>query len=170
MSLTSTAGVTQRGRMPRERLLAGILAISVALNLCVIAGAVWSRWHAPPAPLSFSERFHRLADSLELMPAQRVAFDHYVADMTARSDHMRQTVDPIMDAAWGELAKPDADQARVQQLLDDAGAQRRVFMHDAVGSTISLLATLAPDQRTKFLAAERDYHLSQRRRRADEAR
>jgi hypothetical protein len=83
---------------------------------------------------------------------------------------MRKDVEPIMDAAWGELAKPDASQARVLQLLDDAGNQRRSFMHDAVGATLSLLTTLTPDQRAKFLTEEREFRAAQRRHRAEESR
>ena len=165
----TTAGMT-RDRTPRYRLLVALLAVSVALNLCVIAGAVWSQVHPPPRPPGFSERFHRLADTLGLTPEQRVAFDRYVADMAARGDRMHQEVEPMMDAAWGEIAKPDADQAQVLKLLDDASARRRAFLHDAVGATMSLLATLTPDQRAKFLAEEREFRVAQRRRHADEAR
>ena len=35
---------------------------------------------------------------------------------------------------------------------------------------MSLLATLTPDQRAKFLTEERAYRAAQRRRRADESR
>jgi len=169
MSVTATGMSRSRG-LTRQRVLAAVLAISVALNLCVVAGVVWSRLHAPPPPQSFSERFHRLADMLDLTPQQRVGFDHYVTDMAARSDHMRKDIEPIMDAAWAELAKPDASQARVLQLLDDAGSQRRSFMHDAVGATLSLLTTLTPDQRAKFLTEEREFRAAQRRHRAEESR
>jgi len=169
MSVT-TAGLTRRGRLPRRRVLAAILAISLALNLCVIAGAVWSRLHPPPPPQSLSERYHRLADALQVTPEQRVGFDHYVTEMTARGDRMRQTVDPMMDAAWTELAKPDASSPRVLQLLDDAGNQRRTFLHEAVNATLSLLATLTPDQRAKFIASEREFRAAQHRRRVEESR
>jgi Spy/CpxP family protein refolding chaperone len=168
MSVT-TAGLTRARQAPRQRALAAVLAISVALNLCVVAGAVWSRYNAPAPPQTASERFHRLADSLELTPQQRVAFDAYTAAMVARGDRMRQDVEPAMEAAWAELAKSDADQARVSQLLDDAGNRRRAFQHEAVAATMSLLATLSPEQRAKFVNSERAYHSALRRRRADEA-
>jgi Spy/CpxP family protein refolding chaperone len=169
MSVT-TAGVSHRRGLPRRRLLTAILAVSVALNVCVIAGAVWSRLHPPPPPPTFTERFHRLEDSLGLTADQRVAFDRYVADMSARGEQMRHTVEPMMEAAWAELAKPDADQGRVLQLLDDATNQRRSFQQQAVTATLSLLATLTPDQRAKFVANEREFHAAQRRRHAEEAR
>jgi Spy/CpxP family protein refolding chaperone len=169
MSVT-TAGLRRRSYgVSRRRLLVAILAVSVALNLCVIAGALWSRLHAPPFPPTFSDRLRHVEDTLDLTPAQRVAFDRYIADMTARGDQMRQQLDPMFDAAWAEIAKPDADQARVLQLFDDASNHRRAFMHDAVGSTLSLLATLTPDQRAKFIADEREFRMAQRRRHAAEA-
>jgi Spy/CpxP family protein refolding chaperone len=169
MSVTAADMSHQRG-MPRQRLLVAILAISVALNICVVAGALWSRLHPPPMPPTFTERFHRLEDTLDLTPAQRADFDRYIADMAARGDQMRRTLEPMMDAAWAELAKPDADQARVLQLLDDAGKQRRSFQQQAVNATLSLLATLSPEQRAKFVASEREFHAAQRRRHAEEAR
>ena len=170
MSVT-TAGISRHGfGLPRRRILAAMLAISVALNLCVVAGAVWSSVNTPPPMPTISEHFRQLGDTLNLSPQQRVAFDHYVADMIARGDHMRQQVEPTMDAVWSELAKPNADEPRVLQLLDDAVNQRRAFMHDAVGATVSLLATLTPDQRAKFIAEERAFRAAQHRRRADETR
>ena len=170
MSVT-TAGMTRRhGRLPRPGVLAAVLAISVALNLCVVAGVVWSRLNVPPPSQTLSDRLHRLANMLGLTPSQHAAFDQYVAEMVARGNRMRQEVDPMMDAAWTELAKPDADPARVVQLLDDAGNRRRAFMHDAVTETTSLLATLSPDQRAKFIAAQREHFAAERRRHADESR
>jgi Spy/CpxP family protein refolding chaperone len=170
MSVT-TAGISRSRPSPqRPRALVAALAISVALNLCVVAGAAWNRLHAPSPPPTLSEHYHRVADTLGLTPEQRIAFDRYVADMTARGERMRQSVEPAMDSAWTELAKPDADQARVLQLLDDASNRRRAFMHDAVGATMSLLATLSPEQRAKFLTDERAYRAAQRRRHADESR
>jgi Spy/CpxP family protein refolding chaperone len=167
MSVT-IANISPGRGVSRQRVLVAILAISVALNLCVFAGVAWSRLHPPPQ--TFSQRFHHLADTLNLTPEQRVAFDRYTGDMAARGDRMRQSVEPMMDAAWTELAKPDADQARVLQLLDDAGNQRRVFLREAVSSTLSLLATLTPEQRAKFVTEEREFHASQRRRHAEESR
>ena len=166
---TVTAGITPRGRLLRPRRLAALLAISVALNLCFVAGAAWTRLHAPPM-LTASERFHRLSQSLDLSPQQQAVFDQYVAGMISRGDRLRQAIDPLMTEAWAELSKPEPDQAKLLQLLDDAGTQRRQFQREAVGATLSLLATLTPEQRGKFLAEERDRRAAERRRRIDESR
>jgi len=167
MSVT-TAELTRARQLPRRpRVLVAVLAVSVALNLCVFAGAVWSRLHAPSPPWGPGEHYHRMADTLGLTPEQHATFDHYVADMMARGERLRRDVEPTMDAAWTELAKPDADQTRVLQLLDEASNRRRAFMHEAVSATLSLLATLTPDQRTKFLTEEREFRAGQHRRRGD---
>jgi Spy/CpxP family protein refolding chaperone len=169
MSVT-TAGLRHRSNgLTRQRLIVAVLAVSLALNFCVFAGAVWIRLHGPPMPPSFSERLRHLEDNLDLTPTQRVAYDRYVADMSARGDQMRLQIDPLFDAAWAEIAKPDADQARVLQLFDDASNHRRVFMNDAVTSTLSLLAKLTPEQRAKFITNEREFRQAMRRRHAAEA-
>lgn len=170
MTVTTTAGVSHRRAAPGRRLLVAALAISVALNVCVVAGAVWSRINAPVPPPNFTERLHQIENSLDLTADQRTAFDHYIADMTTRSDQMRHALEPMMDSAWAELANPDSDESHVQQLLDDASAKRHVFQQQAVNATFSLLATLTPEQRAKFVAAEREFHAAQRRRHAEEAR
>jgi Spy/CpxP family protein refolding chaperone len=169
MSVTTAGFGRQSHGMSRQRLLVAVLTISVALNLCVVAGALWSRLHGPTPPPSFSERLRRLEGALDLTPTQRVAYDRYIGDMVVRGDQMRQQLDPIFDAAWAEIAKPDADPARVMQLFEDASNHRRAFMHDAVSSTLSLLATLTPEQRAKFIADEREFRLAQRRRHAAES-
>jgi Spy/CpxP family protein refolding chaperone len=167
MTMAAT-GLTHSGRMPRPRWIVAILAISIALNLCFVAGALWTRLHAPP--MTVSERFHRLSQTLGLSPAQQTAFDQYVAGMISRGDRLRQATDPLMAEAWTEVAKPEPDQAKVFQLLDEASAQRHQFQRDAVGATLSLLATLTPEQRARFIAAERERREAERRRHIDEAR
>jgi Spy/CpxP family protein refolding chaperone len=167
MSVT-TAGINRNGiGLPGRRTLIAVLAISVALNLCVVAGAVWGHLNKPPP--SFREHFRQLGDTLNLTPPQRVAFDQYVADMTVRGERMSQKVEPTMDAAFVELAKPDADEAHVLQLLDGAVDHRRAFLHDAVTATMSLLDKLTPEQRAKFITEEREFRAAQRRHRAQEA-
>ena len=168
--MSATIADIRRDRgVPRHRLLMAILAISVALNLCVVAGVAWHRLHGPPAQ-TFSDRLHRLADTLNLTPKQRTTFDRYIANTAARGDQMRKEIEPMIDSAWTEMAKPNADEAKVLQLLDQAGDYRRVFMHEAVNETAALLATLSPDQRAHFITAQREFFAAQRRRRAEETR
>jgi Spy/CpxP family protein refolding chaperone len=64
---------------------------------------------------------------------------------------MREIVEPLMNAAWAELAKPDADQATAARLFDEAGQARRGLQRELLAPTLSFLATLSPEQRAKFV-------------------
>lgn len=165
----AAAEMRPSSRLSRPRLIAALLTISVALNLCFVAGAAWTRLK-PPTIVTTSERFHRLARTLDLSPQQQAVFDQYVADMLSRNNRARLATEPLIDEAWAEIARPDPDQARVLQLLDDFSTQRREVWHEAIGATLSLLATLTPEQKAKFLAAESGWRMAARRRRAEGAR
>ena len=150
MSATA-AGTTRLGRPP-QRLVLMLLALSVALNLFFVGGALWIRLH-PHAVLSFQERrFQRMASELDLAPQQHVGFDRYVAAMRARTARMHQQLAPLFGAAWEEMAKPQANEAQVMQLFDEASSKRREFQREATSQTLTFLATLSPAQRTKFLS------------------
>jgi Spy/CpxP family protein refolding chaperone len=165
----AAAGMRPSSRLSRPRLIAALLAISVALNLCFIAGATWSRLK-PATIVTTSERFHRLAQTLDLSPQQQDAFDQYVATLIARNNRVRLATEPLMDEAWAEVARPNPDQARVFQLLDEFSTQRHETWHETVIATLALLATLTPEQKAKFLAAENGWRMAGRHRRAAESR
>jgi len=64
---------------------------------------------------------------------------------------MRETVEPLMSAAWAELAKPDADQATAARMFDEAGQARRGLQRELLAPTLTFLATLSPEQRARFV-------------------
>src|SRR4029077_9533287 len=140
-----------------------VLVISLVLNLCFVAGAVWTQLHAPSGGRILVERYQEIASELDLNAQQRAAFDQYIAAMRGRADQMRQDTDPLMGAAWDDIAKPQPDAARVTQLFDQAGDKRRGFQHDATAQTMALLATLSPAQRAKFVALMRERRAAARR-------
>ena len=147
MTLVSTAA---RGAT-RHPLLWGVLTLSLLLNLCFVAGALWIRIQGPPLPASPAERLQRIGAELALDPQQRQAFDQYSENVRAHMQRMRDTVEPLMTAAWSELAKPDADQATAARLFDEAGQARRSLQRELLTPTLTLLATLSPEQRAKFV-------------------
>jgi Spy/CpxP family protein refolding chaperone len=135
-----------------RRVLLILLVASVVLNLCVVAGAVWTRWHAPARWAGMEERYQQMAAELDLNPQQKIAFDAYAAAMRARTEKMRQQVGPLMGAAWEEIAKPQADEAHVVRLFDEAAEKRREFQREASAQTLKFLAILSPEQRSRFVA------------------
>ena len=141
-----------RGR----RVLVILLVVSVVLNLCFIAGAAWTRWHAPARWADTEQRYQRMAGELDLTPEQRTGFDAYVAAMRTRTAKMRQQVAPLIGSAWEEIAKPKADEAQVMRLFDEAAEKRREFQREASAETLKLLAILSPAQRNKFVAIARE--------------
>jgi len=54
----------------RQNLLWVALALSLALNLCFIGGALWIRIQGPPTPMYPEERLERIGSELALDPAQ----------------------------------------------------------------------------------------------------
>src|SRR5215831_6373011 len=165
----TTAGLNRGRGIPRQKLLVALLAISVALNVCVVAGALWTRYSSPES-ITASERFRRLEVSLNLNDQQRQAFEAYVAATRARSAQLRKDIEPSIEASWNELAKAQPDEAAILQSLADASSRWRASQRETIQATVALLATLTPDQRAKFIADERARRAELRRRRADEAR
>jgi Spy/CpxP family protein refolding chaperone len=159
----AAAGTTAVRHPQRSRLWVALFVISLALNLCFVAGAIWSRMHAPPMRMDIAEYYRQMASELALDPQQRTAFDRYVAAMRARTDQMRQETDPPIGAAWEEIAKPQPDAGKVEQLFDEAGEKRRVFQREAASQMLTLLATLSPAQRGKFVQLMRERRAAWRR-------
>jgi Spy/CpxP family protein refolding chaperone len=144
------ASTAARGA-PRQHLLWVALILSLALNLCFVAGALWARIQGPPAPINIEERLQRVGEQLVLDPQQKQAFEHYSDTVRAHLQQMREAVEPLMNAAWSEMAKPDADEATVMQFFDQAAQTRRGFQHEMITTTLSFLAVLSPDQRARFI-------------------
>jgi Spy/CpxP family protein refolding chaperone len=158
-----TAGRTGVGPR-RSRLWIALLAVSLVLNLCFVAGAVWSRLHPPAARVDLAERYRQMAAQLDLDAQQRTAFDHYVGAIRGRTEQVRQDTDPLMNAAWDELAKPQPDMTRVESLFDEAAEKRRAMQHETTTQTVQLLSALSPAQRAKFVATMREWRAAWRQR------
>ena len=156
MSMASASSTARTGS-PRRHLLATLVAISVALNLFFIAGAVWTRLNGPPAALGSDDRYGEIAAELKLDAQQRAAFDRYVAAMRSRVEEMRQQIDPLIGNAWEEIAKPQADANQVMAVFDQASEKRRAFQRELTAQTIAFLSVLSPDQRKSFVSIVRDH-------------
>ena len=159
----AAAGTTAVRRPQRSRLWVALFVVSLALNLCFVAGAIWSRMHAQPMRMDIAEYYRQMAGELDLDPQQRAAFDRYIAAMRARTDQMRQETDPLIGAAWEEIAKPQPDAGKVERLFDESADKRRAFQQEAASQTLTMLATLSPPQRAKFVQQMRERRAAWRR-------
>ena len=147
MSLASAAA---RGAA-RHPLLWAALTLSLVLNFCFVAGALWIRIQGPAPPASPAERLQRIGAELVLDPQQKQAFAQYSENLRTHMQQVRETVEPLMSAAWSELAKPDADPATAARLFDEAGQARRSLGRELLTPTLTFLSTLSPEQRAKFV-------------------
>ena len=147
MTLASAAA---RGAT-RHPLLWVALTLSLVLNLCFVAGALWIRIQGPAMPAGPAERLQRIGTELVLDPQQRQAFELYSENVRSHMQQMRETVEPLMSAAWSELAKPDADPATAARLFDEAAQARHSLQRELLTPTLTFLATLLPEQRAKFV-------------------
>lgn len=132
-----------------------LLALSLALNLFFVVGALWTRLHQPSPMLSPEDRLEQMAGELNLDTQQKQAFTHYSQTIRDRIKAMRGAVQPLIARAWSEVAKPRADEAKVMQLFDQASEERRAFMRDLTTTTLGFLGTLSPEQRAKFVQLAR---------------
>jgi Spy/CpxP family protein refolding chaperone len=105
--------------------------------------------------MSPEQRLQQIEPQLALDPQQKAAFDQYAQTVRLRMQSMREAVEPLVGNAWSELAKPDADQAKVMQLFEQAGEQRRAFRRELGTATFTFLAKLTPEQRAKFVELAR---------------
>jgi Spy/CpxP family protein refolding chaperone len=135
--------------------LGAALALSLALNLCFIGGALWIRFQGAPVPMGPEQRLQQIGPQLALDQQQKLAFDQYAHTLGVEMRSMHETIEPIIGNAWAELANPNPDEAKIMQLFDQAGEQRRLFRRELVTSTLSFLASLSPEQRAKFVELAR---------------
>ncbi len=143
----------------RQHWLKALLAVSLALNLFFVAGALWVRLHPPAGFGPPEDRIAQIAGELDFNPAQKQAFERYAARMREQMQAMRKIVRPTIAAAWAEVASPHADEARVMRLLDDAAQERRNFARDMTTNTLAFLSSLSPDQRGRFVELLRRHRL-----------
>ncbi len=151
---TASTGVTRRPA--RQGVLIASLVVSIALNVCFVAGAAWSRYHTPAGPLDQAGHYRKLSSALDLTPPQRTAFDKYVAEMSQRTQSVHKQIAPLIGAAWEEIAKPNADSKQIMQLFNQAAENRRDYQREITVETLTFLSQLTPDQRSKFVAVARE--------------
>lgn len=144
------AGTAVPGRSVRHPLLWVALALSLALNLFFVAGALWTRFHEPP-PLTREERFDQVATALALDPQQRAAFAGFSQTMRGQLEATREAASPLVHAAWAELIKSQPNEAKVMALLDQAAEVRRSHLNEITEATIRFLRILTPGQRANFV-------------------
>jgi len=134
----------------RGRLMAVLLTLSLTLNVFFIGGLVWTRHHMPPPMMNPVERFQSVGDgdASGRRPARWPPAIH--RRLREHNRAMREQNRPLIEAMWSELAKAEPDQAKIEELIDQANANRRAAQKETEKSLTAFLATLPPEQRAQF--------------------
>jgi Spy/CpxP family protein refolding chaperone len=160
--MTSLADAEGRSVM-RNRLVWLALALSLTLNAFVVAGLVWSQ-AANPRPANFADRLVEAGATLNLTAEQRTSFNRFAQAIELRTKEMREANGPLFRHIWDELAKADADQAVLNQLVDAASENRHGYQKDVTTDLNAFLGSLSPEQRTQFVDTVRRQMSRERQR------
>jgi uncharacterized membrane protein len=133
-----------------------LLALSLALNVFFVGGAVWMKAHAGRGWMNPAERIEAAAKEFDLDTAQREALQHFLRTVRMRTRHLREQNQPLIDAAWSELAKPQPDDAALARVFDEGTANRRAYQLETSRALHEFLLGLSNEQRAKVLAYMRD--------------
>ncbi|MBX6369964.1 MAG: periplasmic heavy metal sensor [Rhodospirillales bacterium] len=121
------------------------LGVSLALNVLAggyVAGSLWTREHRGP---------EGIAGELHLDAAQHAAFERHLRSMREGYRRYRDETRPLLQKALRELAKPQPDEAAVEQILEEGLSKRRALQQEHTRSTRAFLETLTPEQRERFV-------------------
>jgi uncharacterized membrane protein len=149
VSAPAESAAPRRGGLPRLPWI--LLALSLALNAFFVGGFFWVRGEATRAQMRPAERFELIAHDLNLDTKQRAAFEHFIGIMRMRSRHLREANLPLIEEAWGELAKPKPDDGLIDRNLDTAATNRHAFQLDTSHALRGFLSALSDDQRRQFV-------------------
>jgi len=122
-----------------------VLALSLALNLCVIGGVVYFKYLQPRGPMQVVGR------ELDLGNDQRTAFRNFLQTFRAKGQATREAIAPIEAELMQEMAKQDPDRAKIATLIAQISDKRRDFMIAINDALLPFLATLNPEQRKRFV-------------------
>ena len=128
-----------------------LLALSLALNVFFVGGAIWMRAHVGRGWTNQGERVAAAVREFDLDAAQREALQHFLRTVRMRTRDLRELNQPLIDAAWTELAKPQPDEAALTRAFDEGTANRRAYQRETSRALHEFLLTLSDAQRAKVL-------------------
>jgi uncharacterized membrane protein len=142
----------------RTKLLWILLAASLLLNLFFAGGVIYSKMTAERLRDEPAARFEFVVDELDLSEAERGRLIALRETALARRDEMRREGRHLREALFKEMAKPDFDQARVEELLQRRSVLFVTFLGGIMAETHDFLATLEPERKREFMAMMKREH------------
>jgi|SRR5579862_1046781 len=144
--------------MSRPRFLLAALILSLALNVCIVGGALYAHWSGHRPPPMPGHHLDVLAERLKLAPEQMPAFEEFRRTLRHGQEELAERDGPTLHEAWDELAHDNPDPVKVQGALDQMAMHRHAFQVDATAATIRFMAALTPEQRQIVERSALDHH------------
>jgi len=138
------------------RLIWIALAASVAANVFFAAGLAYSIYTGRRVAESPAARVDLVADRLGLNEAQRAGLKLLRERAAVRRSGLHEARAPTRAAIVEEILRPAFDRARVLALIDEWGADRRLYFAEFAEDLHGYLATLSPEQRARFVEMSRE--------------
>ncbi len=140
----------------RGKLLWTLLAVSLAANVFLVAGAFYGLYGADTPGARLTANIDAVTERLGLSSEQRDGLVDLRKRVKGRRQAMRELRSERRGAFLDELAKPAFDRDRLLVLIDARAAERREFFVNMAAELHAYLATLSPEQRDEFLAMARE--------------
>lgn len=147
-----------------------LLAISLAVNVFVVAGFFYAKHRAGERMMDRSPIVAATRD-LTLTAPQKDALEKMRADIRRASNDIRDEMRPLRRELLDELGKPQPDFAAVDAKIDDLGDIQGKRFKAMVRAVYEFQQTLTPQQQEQFRKAMRDHMVRrsmQRGRRGDD--
>lgn len=140
-----------------DRALKFLLAVSLAVNVFVVAGVAYTVYKEQYATASPEARVDLVADELGLSADQREALALLRERAAIRRSAMKESLAPAQAAVLQQVSQTDFDRERVKTLIADWNAERQLYYLTFAEDLHDFLSTLTPEQRQSFLAMAREH-------------
>ena len=128
-----------------------LFTLSLALNVFVVAGAVYSgnlKGAGEPSP---DDRLRTVVERLGLSAAQRDQLIAVRERTIVRREEMRAGGGRIREVLTAALEAPDYDRTAFETRMRERNVLRVEFFAETAADLHGFLASLSPDQKTAFL-------------------
>jgi uncharacterized membrane protein len=138
--------------------MAVVLALSLALNVCVVGGFAYSRWFVNHFAAAPEHKLDILGERLHLTHDQRQPFEAFKQTLRDGQTALWEENEPLLEQAWGELTKDPVDPAQLQALMDQMSLHRHAFQVGAAASLVQFIKALTLEQRETLRRIVLDHH------------
>ncbi len=126
-----------------------LLALSLALNIFLVAGYFWARsattfWHDPES------RFERVAERLDLTEPQRADFRRILAAFKERGGMAFEAHRAARREILEMALQPNPDREAILARIEALSRERTQAMAELLDLSLPFLASLSPEQRAEL--------------------